>query len=216
MGQKVNPISFRLGNLYTWNSSWYANKRDFKDILLEDIKLRKFLMKRLKLAGIVGVKIERSINKIKIVPQVTRPGIVIGRGGSGLEDLKKALVKMVSIPEPEKNLEVSPEEVKNPDLSAFFVAQRIAEQIEKRMPHRYVVLKAIERTMSAGAKGIKVALSGRIAGAEIARKEKYSEGTVPLQTLRAKIDFADVPALTRSGYVGIKVWIYQGEEDARA
>lgn len=216
MGQKVNPISFRLGNLYTWNSSWYANKRNFKDILLEDLKLREFLMKKLKLAGIVGVKIERSINKIKIVPQVTRPGIVIGRGGSGLEELKKALVKMVSIPEPEKNLEVSPEEVKNPELSAFFVAQRIAEQIEKRMPHRYVVLKAIERTMSAGAKGIKVALSGRIAGAEIARREKYSEGTVPLQTLRAKIDFADVPALTRSGYVGVKVWIYQGEENARA
>ncbi|MGI5826743.1 MAG: 30S ribosomal protein S3 [Patescibacteria group bacterium] len=216
MGQKVNPISFRLGNLYTWNSSWYANKRNFKDILLEDLKLREFLMKRLKLAGIVGVKIERSINKIKIVPQVTRPGIVIGRGGSGLEELKKALVKMVSIPEPEKNLEISPEEVKTPELSAFFVAQRIAEQIEKRMPHRYVVLKAIERTMNSGAKGIKVALSGRINGAEIARREKYSEGTIPLQTLRAKIDFAEVPALTRSGYVGVKVWIYQGEENARA
>lgn len=216
MGQKVNPISFRLGNLYTWNSSWYANKRNFKDVLLEDLKLREFLMKKLKLAGIVGVKIERSINKIKIVPQVTRPGIVIGRGGSGLEELKKILVKMVSIPEPEKNLEISPEEVKTPELSAFFVAQRIAEQIEKRMPHRYVVLKAIERTMSSGAKGIKVVLSGRIAGAEIARREKYSEGTIPLQTLRAKIDFAEVPALTRSGYVGVKVWIYQGEENARA
>ena len=216
MGQKVNPISFRLGNLYTWNSSWYANKKNFKDVLLEDLRLREFLMKKLRLAGIIGVKIERSINKIKIVPQVTRPGIVIGRGGSGLEELKKTLVKMVSIPEPEKNLEVSPEEVKNPELSASFVGQRVAEQIEKRMPHRYVVLKAIERTMTAGAKGIKVALSGRIAGAEIARREKYSRGTIPLQTLRAKIDFAEVPALTRSGYVGIKVWIYQGEENARA
>ena len=216
MGQKVNPISFRLGNLYTWNSSWYANKRNFKDILLEDLKLREFLMKRLKLAEIVGVNNEQSTNKIKIVPQVTRPGIVIGRGGSELEERKKALVKMVSIPEPEKNLEISPEEVKTPELSAFFVAQRIAEQIEKRMPHRYVVLKAIERTMNSGAKGIKVALSGRINGAEIARREKYSEGTIPLQTLRAKIDFAEVPALTRSGYVGVKVWIYQGEENARA
>lgn len=211
MGQKVNPISFRIGNAYTWNSLWYANKKNFKKTLLEDIQLRKFLMEKLKLAGIVGVKIERSINKIKIIPQVTRPGVVIGRGGAGIEELKKQLTKMVSIPEPEKNLEVSPEEVKNPDLSAMYVAQRISEQIQKRMPHRYVVKKAMEKTMSAGAKGIKVALSGRIAGAEIARREKFSEGTIPLQTLRAKIDFADVPSLTRSGYVGVKVWIYQGE-----
>jgi len=211
MGQKVNPIAFRIGTLYTWNSLWYANKKNFRKILLEDIDIRKFLMDRLKLAGIVGVKIERSINKIKIIPQVTRPGIVIGRGGSGLEELKKELVKRVSIPDPEKNLEVSPEEVKNPDLSASFVAQKISEQIEKRMPHRHVVKKAMERAMTSGAKGIKIVLSGRIAGAEIARREMYSEGKVPLQTLRAKIDFAEAPALTRSGYVGVKVWLYQGE-----
>jgi len=211
MGQKVNPISFRIGDLYTWNSLWYANRRNFKKTLLEDVALRNYLMKRLQLAGIVGVKIERSINKLKIIPQVTRPGVVIGRGGSGLEELKKALCQKVSIPDPEKNLEISPEEVKNPDLSAVFVAQRIAEQIEKRMPHRYVVKKAIEKTMSAGAKGIKIRLAGRIAGAEIARQEKFSEGKVPLQTLRAKIDFAEIPAFTRSGYVGVKVWIYQGE-----
>jgi small subunit ribosomal protein S3 len=216
MGQKVNPIGFRIGNLYTWNSLWYANKRDFKKILVEDVKLREFLMQKLKLAGIIGVKIERSINKIKITVQVTRPGVVIGRGGSGLEELKKGLAKMVSIPEPEKNLEISPEEVKNPELSAVFVASRISEQLQKRMPHRYIARKAIERTMSAGAKGIKIALSGRIAGAEIGRKEKFAEGTVPLQTLRAKIDFADVPALTRSGYVGVKVWIYQGDKNASA
>lgn len=216
MGQKVNPVGFRIGTVYTWNSSWYAGKKDFKNVLLEDIKLREYLMKKLKIAGIVGVKIERSINKIKIIPQVTRPGVVIGRGGTGLEQLKKALVGMVSIPEPEKNLEISPEEVKNPDLSATFVAQRISEQLEKRMPHRYVVRKALERSMSAGAKGVKIALSGRIAGAEIGRTEKYSEGSVPLQTLRAEVDFADVPALTRSGFVGVKVWIYKGDEDARA
>ncbi len=216
MGKKVNPISFRIGGLYTWSSNWYANKKDFRKILLEDVKIRKFLMNRLKLAGIIGVKIERSINKIKIVPQVTRPGIVIGRGGSGLEELKKNLAKMVSVPDPEKNLEISPEEVKNPDLSAMFVAQKIAEQIEKRMPHRYVIKKAIERTNSAGAKGIKIILSGRIAGAEIARRETYTEGKVPLQTLRARIDYAEVPALTRSGYVGVKVWIYQGEQNVSA
>lgn len=211
MGQKVNPISFRIGSLYTWNSLWYANKRNFKATLLEDVKLREFLMGKLKLAGITGVRIERSINKIKIIPQVTRPGVVIGRGGSGIEELKKTLTRMVSIPEPEKNLEISPEEIKNPDLSASFVAQRIAEQIIKRMPHRHVAKKAMEKSISAGAKGIKIALSGRINGAEIARHEKFSQGTVPLQTLRAKIDYAEVPALTRSGYVGIKVWIYQGE-----
>lgn len=211
MGQKVNPISFRIGNLYTWSSLWYAGKKSFKKTLLEDIAIRDYLMNKLKLAGIVGVKIERSINKIKIVPQVTRPGMVIGRGGSGLEELKKTLSKKVSIIDPEKNLEISPEEVKNPELSAVFVAQKIAEQLEKRMPFRYIVKKAVERTMSAGAKGIKVALGGRIEGAEIARHEKFSSGKVPLQTLRAKIDYASTPAFTRSGYVGIKVWIYQGE-----
>ncbi len=216
MGKKVNPISFRIGGLYSWSSNWYANKKDFKKILLEDVALRKYLMNRLKLAGIVGVKIERSINKIKIVPQVTRPGIVIGRGGSGLEELKKALAKMVSVPDPEKNLEISPEEVKNPDLSAMFVAQKIAEQIIKRMPHRYIVRKALERTSSAGAEGIKIILAGRISGAEIARRETFTQGKLPLQTLRAKIDFAEVPALTRSGYVGVKVWIYQGEQNAGA
>ena len=215
MGQKVNPVSFRLGGLYTWNSLWYAGK-NFKKVLLEDIALRDYLMKKLRMAGIVGVKIERSINKIKIIPQVTRPGVVIGRGGGGLEELKKELCKRVSLPEPEKNLEISPEEVKNPDLSATFVAGRIAEQIEKRIPYRYVVKKAIERTISAGAKGVKVALSGRIAGADIARKEKFFQGKIPLQTLRAKIDFAEFPALTRSGYVGVKVWIYQGEQNVSA
>lgn len=212
MGQKVNPISFRLGNLYTWNSLWYADKKNFKKILLEDVALRKYLMEKLRLAGIVGVKIERSINKIKIILQVTRPGVVIGRGGSGLEELKRALCKKVSLPEPEKNLEISPEEVKNPDCSAIFVAQRIAEQIERRIPHRYAIKKAMERAMSSGAKGVKVRLSGRIGGAEIARREKFSLGTVPLQTLRARIDFAEVPAFTRSGYVGVKVWIHQGEK----
>lgn len=216
MGQKVNPISFRLGNLYTWSSLWYADKRNFKKTLLEDIALRQYLMSKLKLAGIIGVRIERSINKIKIIPQVTRPGVVIGRGGSGLEELKRALAKKVSIPDPEKNLEISPEEVKNPDLSASFIAQRVAEQIEKRVPHRYVIKKTIERSMSAGAKGIKIALGGRIAGAEIARREKYSAGKIPLQTLRAKIDYAEIPALTRSGYVGVKVWICQGEKDVSA
>lgn len=207
MGQKVNPILFRLGQYYTWNSLWYADKRNFKKILLEDFTLRKFLMDKLKIAGITGVKIERSINKIKIILQVTRPGMVIGRGGSGLDELKKQLCKMVSIPEPEKNLEVTPEEIKNPDLSSVYVARYIAEQLQKRMPHRQVAKKAIERTMSAGAKGIKIILAGRINGAEIARRERFAKGKVPLQTMRAKIDYIDYPSLTRSGYIGVKVWI---------
>ena len=207
MGQKVNPISLRLGEFYTWNSLWYANKQDFKKVLLEDLKLRQFLLKRLNLAGITGVRIERSINKIRITIQVTRPGMVIGRGGSGLEELKKSLCQLVAIPEPEKNLEIRTEEVKNPDLTSLYVARWISEQLQKRMPHRHLVKKTIERTMSAGAKGIKIVLSGRINGAEIARRERFAKGKVPLQTLRAKIDYADYPSLTRSGYIGVKVWI---------
>lgn len=209
MGQKINPISFRLGNLYTWSSTWFADKKNYRKVLLEDVALRKYLMGKLKMAGIVGVKIERSINKIKIILQVTRPGVVIGRGGSGLEELKKNLAERISLPDPQKNLEISPEEVKNPDISAVFVAQRITEQLEKRMSHRYICKKAIEKAMASGAKGIKIALAGRINGAEIARKEKFYAGSLPLQTIRAKIDYASVPALTRSGYIGVKVWIYQ-------
>lgn len=209
MGQKTNPIGFRLGSLYTWSSTWYADKKDFKKVLLEDVSLRKYLMTKLKIAGIIGVKIERSINKIKIIVQVTRPGVVIGRGGSGLEELKKELCKRVSIPDPQKNLEVTPEEIKNPDVSASFVAQRITEQLEKRMSHRHIARKALEKATAAGAKGIKIAFAGRINGAEIARKEKFYKGSIPLQTIRAKIDYASMAALTRSGYIGVKVWIYQ-------
>lgn len=207
MGQKVNPISQRLGEFYTWNSLWYAGKQDFKKVLLEDLKLRQFLLKRLVVAGITGVRIDRSINKIRITIQVTRPGMVIGRGGSGLDELKKALCRMVAMPEPEKNLEIRTEEIKVPDLSSLYVARWIAEQLQKRMPHRQLVKKSIERTMAAGAKGIKIALAGRINGAEIARSERFAKGKVPLQTLRAKIDYADYPSLTRSGYIGVKVWI---------
>jgi len=210
MGNKVNPTAFRLGVIYDWKARWFSEKKDYQENLLEDIKIRKFLMDKLRLAGIIQTEIERSIHKVKIILSVSRPGVVIGRGGSGLEDLKSQLVKLVTIPNPEKNLEIVVQEVKNPDLSAYFVGQRIAEQVEKRMPSRRVVLKMIERVMGAGAKGIKVVLSGRIGGAEIARKQIYTEGKIPLSTLRADIDFAGVPALTRSGFVGVKVWIYKG------
>lgn len=214
MGQKVNPLGFRLTLSKDWQSRWFSDdKRQYRENLLEDVKIRRFLMKKLKLAGIVQVQIERAINKMKIILYVSRPGVVIGRGGSGLELLKKELCQLVSIPEPEKNLELEPVEVKNPELLAQLVAVRITEQLEKRFPHRQVVNRTIERVMAAGAKGIKIVLSGRIAGAEISRTEKFGDrgksGTVPAQTLRADIDYAQVPALTRSGYIGVKVWIYR-------
>jgi small subunit ribosomal protein S3 len=214
MGNKVNPKGFRLPQEKNWDSRWFAaNKATYRKNLLEDIKIREFLLAKLKLAGVVTVQIERSINKMKITLHVSRPGVVIGRGGSGLEILKKELCKIASIREPEKNLEIEAVEVKDPDLSAFLVAQRVAEQLEKRMPYRRVVSKTIERVMASGAKGIKIELAGRIGGVEISRDEKFSEGKVPLQTIRADIDFAHVPALTKSGFIGVKVWIYKGERE---
>lgn len=213
MGQKVNPIGFRIGAGQSWASSWFAsNGKIYRKELLEDYKIRKFLMNELQMAGIVTVEIRRSINKINIVLHVSRPGVVIGRGGSALEELKRKLEKFVSVPEPEKNLQLDVAEVKNPELSSQLVAVRIAEQLKRRMPHRRVIAKAMERVIAAGAKGVKINLSGRIAGAEISRTEKYYEGKVPLQTLRAKLDYTQLPSLTKFGYIGIKVWIYLGEE----
>jgi small subunit ribosomal protein S3 len=217
MGQKVNPLSFRMPHLREWKSRWFsADKKQYQKNLLEDIKIRRFLLNKLRLAGLAQVQIERSINKMKIILFVSRPGVVIGRGGAGLELLKKELCQIISIAQPEKNLEIEAVEIKNPDLVAFLVAQRIAEQLEKRMPYRRVVNRAIENVMAAGAKGVKIILSGRIAGAEISRCEKFGDkgktGNIPSQTLRADIDFASVPALTRSGFIGVKVWIYKGEK----
>ena len=216
MGQKVNPISFRIPQSRDWKSIWFsAGKNQYQKNLLEDVKIRKFLLNKLKLAGISQVRIERSINKMKVILHVSRPGVVIGRGGSGLEMLKKELCDMVSLIQPEKNLEIEAVEVKNPDLNAYLVAQKIAQQLERRMPYRRVVGRTIENVMAVGAKGVKVVLSGRIAGAEISRQEKFGDkgktGNIPSQTLRADIDFASVPALTRSGFIGVKVWIYKGE-----
>ncbi len=211
MGQKVNPLGFRLGIKNFWQSIWFAKKKDYPQKLLEDLKIRHLLFEKLKLAGIAGVEIERLINKMNITIHVSRPGIVIGRGGTGLEEIKKMIIPLVSLPQPDKNIQIKVMEVPNPDLSAVLVADRIAQEIERRLPHRRVVKKAIDKVMSAGAKGIKVILSGRIAGAEIARRETFFEGKIPLSTLRSNIDFAKSAALTRSGYVGVKVWIYKGD-----
>lgn len=219
MGQKANSLGVRLPITKDWHSRWFAGgKKNYAKNLLEDFKIRKFLMEKLKLAGIVRVQIDRFINKMKITLYVSRPGIVIGRGGSGLELLKKELCQMVTLTQPEKNLELEDiVQIENPDLEAFLVASRVAEQLEKRLPYRRVITKTIERTMNAGAKGIKVIISGRVAGAEISRREKFGDqgktGTIPAQTLRADIDFAGVPAFTRSGYIGVKVWIYRGEKE---
>lgn len=214
MGQKVNPGGFRLGHIegFDWTSRWFADKGTYKDLLFEDIKLRRELMKRLRLAGVMRVDIDRSPREVGVRVVVSRPGMVIGRAGSGTEELKKFILDlMAKKSEKPPKVDLIVEEIKDPETSAYLVATRIAEQLAKRMPHRRVIRRAMERVISAGAKGIKVALGGRIGGAEIARRETYHLGKIPLQTLRANIDYTSYPSLTKSGYIGVKVWIYKGE-----
>lgn len=210
MGQKVNPKVLRLGYLYTWESRWFANKKDYPKILLEDVILRRELTKKLRVAGLARVEIERSINAISITLFVARPGMVIGRGGGGLEELKKFILKLLGVKEGNTHaskvaLKVEP--VKEPNLDAYLVAVNIADQLVKRFPYKRVLSSMAERVMTAGAKGVRILLSGRIAGAEISRREKIQIGRMPLSTIREKIDFAKYAALTKSGYVGVKVWI---------
>ncbi len=213
MGQKVNPLGLRTGILYDWKSMWYATKAQFPFLVGQDHKLRLFLQKRLALAGLTDVQIKRSINAIDLYLHVSRPGVVIGRGGANIELLKKELSRLLQSRNKQNiSINIHPVEVKAPDLSAKLIAQQIAQQLEKRYPHRRAKDQAIERVLGAGAKGIKIVFSGRIGGAEIARREKYKEGQVPTSTLRADIDYAQAAALTRSGYVGIKIWIYKGEK----
>jgi small subunit ribosomal protein S3 len=214
MGQKVNPTGFRLGNTFTWKSRWFSPRETYSDQVVEDYRLRKLLGEKLSNAGLVNVEIERSATNIKIILMVARPGVVIGRGGANLEEIKKVVERMLNISKVKKDkvkIDLKVEEVKSPDLSAKLVAERISEQMIKRFPHRRAVSQALEKVMNAGAKGVKIALSGRIGGAEIGRSEKYALGSVPTQTLRAQIDYYHMPSLTRSGYVGIKVWINKGE-----
>ena len=215
MGQKVNPLSFRLGILYKASSTWFAAKKDYQGLVLADIKIKQFIFKRLALAGIVSVEIERSINIIKIIINAGRPGVIIGRGGANLEILKKELEAYLKTIGASNSLkfQLDVKEIKNPDLSAKLVGERISEQLIKRYPHRRAISQAQERVMAAGAKGVKIQVSGRVGGAEIGRTEKYPLGTIPTQTLRSDIDYAKVASLTRSGYVGIKVWIYKGEAE---
>ncbi len=217
MSQKINPIGFRTGNFLPWKSRWFSDDRNLKSYLVEDIKIREALMDRLKLAGIDEVSIERQPKTMAIILNVSRPGVVIGRGGTGIEDVKKFVLSVISevrgVKVKDMKIDLKVNEIKNPELSAHLVAVRVAQELERRVPQRRVVTKAMERIMAAGALGVKIVLGGRIQGAEISRVEKYHMGSVPTQTLRENIDYASVPALLKRGYVGIKVWIHKKREE---
>lgn len=211
MGQKVHPKGLRLGILYNWNSRWFfSNKRTFKDALISDIKIRAELMKKFSFSSVTQVDIERAINKITVILYSVKPGMIIGRGGKGLEDVKKLILsymKKGKSSNKEDKIDIKIEPVKKPYLNAYYVAQSVAERLVRNFPHRGVVHNTMNRVMESGAKGIKIQLGGRIAGADISRREKYFQGTIPTSTIREDIDYAKFPALTRSGYIGVKVWI---------
>ena len=216
MGQKINPVGFRIGSFLPWKSKWFSDESNFKNFLIEDIKIRKALMEKLKLAGVTEVTIERLPKSMVIGITVSRPGVVIGRGGSGIEEVKKYILNIISetrkAPIKDLKIDLKVNEVKNAELSAHLVAGRIAAELERRIPARRVATKAMERVMASGALGVKIVLGGRIGGAEISRVEKFQMGSVPTQTLRETIDYAQIPALLKRGYVGVKVWIHQKEE----
>lgn len=206
MGQKVNPKGLRIGIIKDWDAKWYADKKNFAGFLLEDQKIRKYVKSTFYSAGISRVQIERAANRIKVSIYTSKPGIVIGRGGAEVEALRKKLVQMTG-----KQVNVNIVEVKVPELDAQLVAESIASQLEKRIAFRRAMKQAVNRAMKFGAQGIRVACSGRLGGAEIARTEWYSEGKVPLHTLRADIDYGFAEANTTYGKIGVKVWIYKGE-----
>ena len=212
MGQKVNPHGFRVGVIKDWDSRWFARDDAFGDILVEDYKLRKFLKDKLKEAGVPRIEIERDATKVRIHIHCSRPGIVIGKGGTEIEKLRLQCEELINKGKTEKTqVFVNVVEVKNPDKNAQLVAENIAAQLENRISFRRAMKQAIGRAMKLGAKGIKVQVSGRLGGAEIARTEHYHEGTIPLQTIRADIDYGFAEAKTTYGRIGVKVWIYAGE-----
>ena len=206
MGQKVSPHGLRVGIIKDWSSTWYANKKDFANNLVEDHKIREYLKNLLKPAGINKLDISRKGNKILVDIYTAKPGMIIGKGGAQIEELRKKINKLIG-----KEVSLNIVEIKDVDLAAQLVAENIAIKIEKRISFRKAMKQAMQKTMKAGAKGIKTAVSGRLGGAEIARTEHYSEGTIPLQTLRADIDYGFAEAKTTYGIIGVKVWIYKGE-----
>ncbi|OGK09876.1 30S ribosomal protein S3 [Candidatus Roizmanbacteria bacterium RIFCSPHIGHO2_01_FULL_35_10] len=210
MGQKVHPRGLRLGIIYNWSSRWFfSNKKLFREALYSDSKIRSLLMNKLNFASITQIDIERAINKITLFIFSVKPGMIIGRGGKGLEDVKNFVANYLGFDKKGKaqRLEIKIEPVKKPYLNAYYVAQTIAERLIRGFPHRSVVHNTMNRVMEAGAKGVKIQLGGRIAGAEISRREKYFQGMMPTSTIREEVDFAKYPALTKSGYIGVKVWI---------
>ncbi len=206
MGQKVNPVGMRIGIIRDWESKWFANKKDYQDLLHEDLRIRELVFRRLKDAAVSSVDIERAANRINIVVNTAKPGMVIGKGGTEVDALRNQLNALTG-----KRVHISISEIKTPDLSAQLVAENIAGQLARRVSFRRAMKQAIQRSLRSGAKGIRVQVSGRLGGAEIARTEGYSEGTVPLHTLRADIDYALAEAHTTYGRIGVKVWIYRGE-----
>lgn len=208
MGQKINPTGLRIGVIKDWESRWFAKKGEFGDILVEDNKIREFLLELLAPAGVPKVEIERDPKRIRINIFCAKPGIVIGRGGAEIEKLKETVKKMLG---GDKDVFINITEIKQPDLNAQLVAESVAAQLEKRVSFRRALKQSIGRTMKAGAKGIKAQVSGRLGGAEIARTEQYHEGTIPLQTIRADIDYGFAEAKTTYGRIGVKIWIYKGE-----
>ena len=206
MGQKVNPHGLRVGVIKDWDSKWYANKKDFATYLVEDDKVREFLKKELYKAGVSKIRIAKTANKLIINIDVAKPGMVIGKGGAKKEELKAKLEKYIG-----RKAIINVFEVKTPDMDAQLCAENIATQLEQRVSFRRAMKQVMGRTMRAGALGIKTACSGRLGGAEIARTEHYHEGTIPLQTLRADIDYGFAEANTTYGIIGVKVWIYKGE-----
>ena len=205
MGQKVHPHGIRLGIVKTWDAKWYAD-RDFAKNLHEDIKIRRELKKQLFQSSVSRIETERSKNRLKLTIHTAKPGMVIGRGGSGIEDIKNSLKKIT-----DKRLDINITEIRQPDLDATLVAENIAAQLERRIAFRRAMKQSVQRTMRLGAKGIKIMCSGRLGGAEIARSESYREGSIPLHTLRADIDYGFAEANTTYGRIGIKVWIFKGE-----
>ncbi len=211
MGQKVNPHGARVGVILDWSTKWYANKKDFADNLIEDFNLRKMLKEKLNLAGISHIDIERAAGKVTVNVFTAKPGIVIGRGGAGVETLKKQIEAFTGKP---ANLNIL--EIKNPDQNAQLLAENVAQQLEKRVSFRRAMKQTLQRAMKAGAKGVKTQVAGRLGGAEIARTEGYHEGSIPLQTLRANIDYGFAEAKTAYGRIGVKVWVYKGQVLPRA
>ena len=206
MGQKVSPVGLRMGINKTWESNWYASNKDFAKYLNNDVKIRKYLNNKLKDDAVSSILIERNSKKTNIIINTAKPGVVIGHGGDEIEKIKKELSKLVG-----EEIQISIMEIKNPEIDASLVAESIAHQIENRVSFRIAQKKAIRNTMKDGAKGIKTSVSGRLGGAEMARTEGYTEGNIPLHTLRADVDYAHKEANTTYGKIGVKVWIYKGE-----